>query len=116
MNKENRKMKTLEDLKKAGGPFTCEEQVDDFMKSDTDDEAKEMRMKNKIIYARDSTRSIPAAGVLFRIMKTDPTTKKRKTMSATEFANNLKTVPGKKNNKSKVAFEEFMLAMWHSDI
>lgn len=116
LNKENRKMKILEDLKKVGGPFTCEEQVDEFMKSDIDDEAKQMRMKNEIIYARDSTRSIPAAGVLFRIMKTDPTTKKRKTMSATEFANNLKTVLGKKNNKSEVTLEDFMLAMWHSDI
>ena len=76
LNKENRKMKILEDLKKVGGPFTCEEQVDEFMKSDIDDEAKQMRMKNEIIYARDSTRSIPAAAVLFRIMKTDPTTKK----------------------------------------
>ena len=48
------------------------------MKSEIDGEAKQMRMKNEIIYARDSTRSIPAAGVLFRIMTTDPTTKKMK--------------------------------------
>ena len=55
LNKENRKMKILEDLKNAGGPFTCQEQVDEFMKSDIDDEAKQMRMKNQIIYVRDST-------------------------------------------------------------
>ena len=113
--KENRKLKILDSLKKDGGPFTDAEQIEVYMASDVSDEVKQQRMKNEVTYARDSTRSIPAAGILFRIMNTDPVTKKRKTLTAIEFAENLKVVLGKQNSRSEVStMDDFLLALWES--
>ena len=53
-------------------------------------------MKDEVKYARDSTRSIPAGRILFRIMKKVSVTQKQVTMAADEFAKNLKVVLGKK--------------------
>ena len=64
-------MKILADLKKDEGPFTCAEEVDDYMDMDADEEKKKKQLKNEIIYARDSIRLILVAATLFRIMKAD---------------------------------------------
>ena len=112
LNKENRKMKILAELKEEGGPFTCAEEIDDYMASEADEAKKQRRMKNEVVYARDSTRSIPAAGILFRIMKVD-SNGKRRTLTADEFAENLKIVLGKQNTRSEVTMDDFKLALWH---
>lgn len=96
--KENGKMKILNILKKDGGPFTSTEEIDEYMESKIADEIKQQRMKNEVTYARDSTRSIPAAATIFRIMETDPTTKKRRTFTACKFAENLKIVVWEQNS------------------
>ena len=51
--------------------------------------------------------------LLFKIMKIDPTNEKRRTLSAMEFAENLKIVLGKQNAKSDVSMDDFKLALWH---
>ena len=111
LQKESRKMKILASLKEQGGPFTCAEEIDEFLSSELDEEQRKKRMKNEVIYARDSTRSIPAAAVLFRIMKIDDG--KRRTLTPEEFAENLKVILGKQNDKSDVSLEDFKLALWH---
>ena len=113
LKKENTKMKILEELKKEGGPFTNADEIDQYMaREDISETAKQKRMKNEVKYARDSTRSIPAAGILFRIMKKDNVTQKQITMSADEFAENLKIVLGKKESRGEVSMEDFLLALW----
>ena len=81
------------------------------MASDADNTKKQRRMKNEVVYARDSTRSIPAAGTLFRIMKVE--NGKRKTLTADAFAENLKTVLGKQYTKNQVSMDDFKVALWH---
>ena len=72
----------LNELKREGGPFTNADKIDEYMeRKDLSESIKQKRMKNEVIYARDSTRSIPAAGILFRIMKKDPVTLKRKALT-----------------------------------
>ena len=68
-------------------------------------------MKNEVTYARDSARSIPAAVTLFRTTKINPTTKKRKALTACKFAENLKIVLGKQNSRSEFTIDDFFLAL-----
>ena len=82
------------------------------MSTESDEEKRRKRMKNEIVYARNSTKSIPAATVLFRIMKNDGNGKRR-TLTSEEFAENLKVVLGKKNDKCDVTMDDFKLALWH---
>ena len=111
--KENRKMKILQWLKSVGGPFTNAEEIAEYMlRDDISESIKQQRLKNEVTYARDSTRSIPAAGILFRIMKTDEVTKKRRTLTAQEFAANLTNVLGKQNSRGEVTMDDFLLALW----
>ena len=65
-------MKILDELKRDGGPFTNAESIEIYIgRQDISEEEKQKRMKNEVTYARDSTRSIPAAALLFRIMRTE---------------------------------------------
>ena len=109
--KENRQRKVLNILNKDGGPFTGAEEIDEYMESKIADQIKQQRMKNDVTYTRDSTRSISAAVTLFRIMKTDPITKKRITFTACEFAENLKIVLGMQNSRTEVTMDNFLLAL-----
>ena len=113
LKKENRKLKILEELKAEGGPFTNAESIETYIaRDDISEEEQQKRMKNEVTFARESTRSIPAAALLFRIMKTDSQTNKRRTLTAAEFAANLSIVLGKKNSRGQVSMEDFLLALW----
>jgi len=59
------------------------------MASDADETKKKRRMGNEVVFACDSTLSIPAAGTLFRITKVE--NEKRKTLTVDVFAENLET-------------------------
>ena len=115
LKKETTKMKILDNLKKEGGPFSSADEVDEYMGTNLSDSVKQKRMKKEVKYARDSTRSIPAAGKLFRIMKTDPNTKKGRDLTAKEFSENLKVVLGKQNSRSEVTFDDFLVALWDTN-
>ena len=66
-----------------------------------------MRMKTEIVYYRDSSRSLPRASLLLKIMTVDAVTKRRRTMTAEEFAVNLRTLLTRTNTKTKVTIEGF---------
>ena len=109
--KENRKIKILNIPKKNGGLFTSSEEIGQYMEHKIANQIKQQRMKNKVTYTRDSTRSIPAAVTPFRIIKTDPTTKKRKVLTACEFAENLKLYLGGKITNLRLLW---VISCWHS--
>ena len=73
-------------------------------------------MKSEVKYARDSTCSIPAAGIFFRIMKKYSVTQKLVTMTANEFTENLKAVLGKKESRGDVSMEDVLLALWDNGL
>ena len=104
---ENRKLNILDDLKAVGGPFTDSSQVDEYIRNEKDQKRAQMRMKNEIVYYRDSSRSLPRASILFKIMTVDAITKKRRVMPAEEFAVNLRTLLTRTNTKTKVTIEGF---------
>ena len=68
-------------------------------------------MKNEVTYVRDSARSIPAAVTLFRTTKINPTTKKRRRLTACKFVENLKIVLGKQNSRTEFTIDDFWLAL-----
>ena len=68
LNIENRKLNILDDLKAVGGPFTDSSQVDEYIRNEKDPKKSQMRMKNEIVYYRDSSRPFPRASILFKIM------------------------------------------------
>ena len=80
------------------------------MKPKTADQIKPQRMKNEVMYAQDSARSIPAAVTLFRTTKINPTTKKRRRLTACKFVENLKIVLGKQNSRTEFTIDDFWLA------
>ncbi|CAM1331741.1 Uncharacterised protein g10665 [Pycnogonum litorale] len=107
---ENRKLNILDRLKSQGGPFTSEEEINDYLKT-TQDSSKEMshRMRDEVTYARDTSLSLPKSSVVFRIFSTDGG--KRKMLTPEQFATNLKTLLGKKNQRSSVTLADFQKAL-----
>ena len=107
---ENRKLNILDKLKLHGGPFTSEEEIDVYFKT-TKDNAKEksQRMRDEVTYARDTSVSLPKASAVFRIFNTDGG--KRKMLTPEQFAFNLKTLLGKKNQRSSVTLADFQKAL-----
>lgn len=81
------------------------------MKPKIADQIKPQRMKNEVMYAQDSARSIPAAVTLFRTTKINPTTKKRRRLTACKFVENLKIVLGKQNSRTEFTIDDFWLAL-----
>ena len=64
-----------------------------------------------MVYARDTSKSLPRASVLFKIMNVDKQTKKRKKVSAEDFAKNLKLYLGKVQDRSSVSMDDFRSAL-----
>ena len=86
-------------MKKASGPFTSAEEVDGYLERDeTEAKRAQARMRDEIKYARDSSASLPRQHGLYKIMSTDPVTKKPHAKSAEEFANNPRILLGKAEN------------------
>ena len=81
------------------------------MKPKIADQIKPQRMKNEVMYAQDSARSIPAAVTLFRTTKINPTTKKRRRLTACKFVENLKILLGKQNSRTEFTIDDFWLAL-----
>ena len=112
---ENRSLSTLKTLKKDGGPFTNADDVEEYVTSNIPDEIKQKCLHNEVVYARDTSMSLPRASVLFKIMNVDKQTKKRKKLSAEDFAKNLKLYLGKVQDRSSVSMDDFRFALrqWH---
>ena len=107
---ENRKLNILEKLKERGGPFTSSEQIDDYLQSQEDDKAKINRLRDEVVYARDTSSSLPKANPVFRIFQTTEG-RKRKMFTVEQFGNNLKILLGKKNQRNTVTLADFQKAL-----
>ena len=117
---DEKRLNLLEELKRDGGPFTNSEEVVDFIKissceitSENDVKKKEnlkkdlkKRMKNEMVFARDSSKCLPKKDLLFRIQVTLPN-KKRRDKTPEEFAEALKVLLGKKADRSQVSLGTF---------
>ena len=107
---EQRKLDILDELKEEGGPFTCSEQVDEYLlcsKIGADKKAK--RMRNEVTYARDTSVSVPRSSPYFRIFNTS--IKPRRLLTAEEFGSNLKEYLGKKSGRKIVTLAEYRAAI-----
>ena len=68
LNVEGRLLNRIDELKDLGGPFTKSEDIDNFIKDDTiDTKVKTRRMKTEVLYARDTSLSVPKTNPVFRI-------------------------------------------------
>ena len=107
---EQRKLDILDELKEEGGPFACAEQVDEYLKCDKiPEEKKYWRMRNEVVFARDTCVSLPRKSPYFRIY--DTSGKKRRLLTSAEFGENIKSYLGKKSGRSKVTLEEYRKAV-----
>ena len=88
---EGRLLKQTQDLKGVGGPFTNTKDVDDYLgNDDIDEKEKSRRMKLEIMFARDTSLSVPKSNSVFRIRTMKVQGKKSRQLSSQEFGNNLK--------------------------
>lgn len=106
---ENRKLNILESLKGDGGPFTSSEQIDEYLKCKKDVKTKSNRLRNEVVYARDTSSSLPKSNPVFRIFTTE--NKKRKMLTVDQFANNLKILLGKKKQRNSITLGDFQNAL-----
>ena len=107
---ENRKLNILDKLKSQGGPFTSDEQVQKYLDNSKDSTKEKLsRMKDEVTYARDTCSSLPKSNPIFRIMKTQGTT--RRMLTSEEFGNNLKALLGKTKQRHSVTLEDFRAAL-----
>ena len=90
---ETFKNKLLRLIKEFGGPFTCAEEIDIFLKTDLSEEQKQKRLKAEVQYFRETCLLFDKSNVLFKIMNTYGSSRKTKTFD--ELAHNLKLLFGK---------------------
>ena len=96
-----RRNKDLAFIKEHGGPFTSPEEVDVFVCSNIDDEAKEKRLYAEVRYARDTSLSMPKSSPLFRLKKD------YKNLSINTYTENLKTYLSKIHCSTEVSWADF---------
>ena len=96
-------------MKLGGGPFTDASDIDRYLESEKDQKNAQNRLKEEVQYARDTSRSLARSSHLLKIMTKDSTTKR--TMTAVEFAFNLKSLLQRSGKQSEVTMTEFRLAV-----
>ena len=93
-NVEQRKLDILDRLKAQNGPFTCTEEVDEYL------------ISKKFT---DTSQSLPRTSPFFKIY--DTTVTPRRLFTAEQFGNNLKLYLGKRSECLKVSLDDFRLAV-----
>lgn len=116
LNVDQRKLIILEKLKLAGGPFTSAEQIDSYLEIEKDQKVAQKRLREEVTYARDTSTSLPRVHQLFKMMSVDKTTRKRKLLSATDFATNLKTLLGNSSTQCTITMEDFRNALLANEL
>ena len=107
---ENRKLNILDKLKKQGGPFTSDEQIQTYLDNSKDpSKVKLNRMKDEVTYARDTCSSLPKSNPIFKIYNTQG--RKRTMLTPEEFGNNLKILLGKTQQRHTVTLDDFREAL-----
>ena len=105
--KERKRLTKLEDLKEDGGPFTCAEEVRQFLDNEElTEKVKQKRMKKEIQFARESSTTLPSADPLFKIQVTLPN-KKRRDKTSEEFGASLMAFLGKKADDNVMDYNLF---------
>ena len=67
LGQERKRIIMLEDLKGLGGPFTSQEEVEEFLGKSIPEKEKVARMKKEMKFARDSSTTLPRVDPLFKI-------------------------------------------------
>lgn len=98
---DKRRNSDLEKLKQLGGPFTHPDEVDRFVKSRLNVEAKSNRLYLEVRYARDTSLSLPKASPLFRLKEN------HKNLSIQIYCANLKTYLSKVTCTANVSLDDF---------
>ena len=88
-------IKQIQELKCHGGPFTSCKEIDDFLQKDIKDKVKVSRMKTEVMYARDTSLSVPKTNPVFRIRTMKVHGKKSRQLTPEEFGDNLKILLNK---------------------
>ena len=106
--KEEKRLDTLDFLKSKGGPFTDEREVDDYLaRRDEQEKDKVKRMKLELQFARDSSTLLPKTDPIYRIQITVPETGKRRQKNPVEFGAAMKSLLGKRSNKTTMDYSNF---------
>ena len=94
---EGRLLKQIGELKEIGGPFTSVKEIDDFFENENiDEKARIKRMKTEVMFARDTSISVPKKNPIFRIRSMKIQGQKSKQLTPREFGDNLKLLLDKK--------------------
>ena len=103
---EKRKLANLDSIRAQGGPFSSAEEIDNYLLT-TDDNLKTKTnlMRDKVTYARDTSSSLPKNSPVFRIITTEGG--KRKLPTPEQFAQNLKLLLGKRNQRNNIKLADF---------
>ena len=67
LSQERKRILALEKLKEDNGPFTNAEQVDEYLGSPLSEKIKQARMKKELVFARDSSTTLPRTDPIFKI-------------------------------------------------
>lgn len=105
---ERKRLDMLEELKNMNGPFTHSDDVQNYLAEPAiKEEIKKKRMKMELQFARDSSTTLPKSSLIFRVMVTNPQTKKRRDKTAEEFGESLMFYLGKKVDKKAIDYDKF---------
>ena len=106
--KEVKRLDTLDFLKSEGGPFTDEREVKEyFARDDVEEKQRIKRMKVELQHARDSSTLLPKTNPIFRVQIIVPETGKRRQKTPQEFGEALRTLLGRRSNRSTMGYSSF---------
>ena len=88
--------------------------MEEYLDNDNVDEKKVIkRMKIELQHARDSSTLLPKNDLLFRVQITVPETGKRRQKSLKEFCEALRTLLGRRSNRSSIEYSSFKTNLQH---
>ena len=103
---EKRKLANLDRIRAQSGPFSSAEEIDNYLLTTDDNlKTKTNRMRDEVTYARDTSSSLPKNSPVFRIITTEGG--KRKLPTPEQFAQNLKLLLGKRNQRNNIKLADF---------
>ena len=102
---EKRRVADLAFLNSVGGPFTNENDVEEYVKSERSESEKNKRLYVEIRFARDSTISFPKNSDIFRLKKA------YKNLPTETYAINLKTYFKKVHCHVDMSMSDFITAV-----
>ena len=108
--RERKRLDMMAKLKSSGGPFTRAEQVEAYLKTVVEINAKQQGMKMELQFARDSSTTLPKVDPIFRVQVT-MLNQKRGDKSAEEFGKGLVAFLVKKKEKAILEYDRFVSSL-----